>query len=149
MVATQKTIFWLSISFISSFGYCQDSNSQINRSIQAPRSSKMPSESSGGPRTFSVIHSEEHQESSSTTILVEPFTPIEATSFTDPNYHQNLIKSQNQQQLLDATPLNVTESNLTKEARLLLYTTERNKHAVGSYEYNALQGKIDNLMAND
>lgn len=151
MVAKMKTISWLCVSFFSTVGYCQDINSQqqVGRTIQVPKSVKTNGQDSSSPRMFSVSHADEHQESSAVSVAIEAFTPIEATSYTDPNYHDNVIKSERQQQLLDAAPVVPSASNLSKEERLLIYTNERNNYPVGSFEYNALQGKIDHLNANE
>lgn len=151
MVAYKKTISWLCISLFSTAGFGQDTNSNngTTRVLKSPASTKNSSIDASTPRNYSVSHAEEHSQNETPQVVSEPFTPIEATGFTDPNYQINLIKSQEQQQKLDAAPLNSITPTLTKDEQLQQYVNARNQYVVGSYEYNVIQGKIDKLLAND
>ncbi len=76
----------------------------------------------------------------------KPFEPIQATEYTDPNYHINLKKSQETQKALDASPVNSSYSKpLSFEKQLEIYKEAQIKYEVNSFEYNQIQDKIDKL----
>ena len=76
----------------------------------------------------------------------EPFEPIHATEYTDPNYQINIEKSQQTQKALNASPVNSSYSKpLSFEKQLEIYKEAQKKYEVNSFEYNQIQDKIDKL----
>ncbi|MCB9194981.1 MAG: hypothetical protein H6598_02040 [Flavobacteriales bacterium] len=71
----------------------------------------------------------------------EPFEPIPATGYTDPNYQVNVQKSNETEALLR----NPDTNNESIDPSIQEYYLERDKYPVNSPEYNLIQEKINNI----